>query len=88
MSSSTEPPDTKPGSSSRSTAGLAGTSWGSDWTLPALLERLGFWSAVVLPVVAVALLVVQPVHWPPLLAGVFALAGISLLVGHCHGLEC
>lgn len=57
-------------------------------SLQRLLKGTSFWSAVVLPFVAVLLLVVQPAGWVPLLAGVFAANVLGALVGHCHGLEC
>lgn len=53
-----------------------------------LLEAGGFWSAVVLPFVAVGLLAVQPSGWEPLLVAVFVANAVAVLAGHCHGREC
>jgi len=63
---------------------------GSDghWRAVRLLEGASFWGAVVLPVVAVGLLVIQPAGWVPRLAGVFAANVVCALAGHCHGLDC
>lgn len=53
-----------------------------------LVEFVGFWSAVLLPFVTVALLALQPPGWLALVAGTLALDGVALLVGHCHDREC
>ncbi|WP_254840860.1 hypothetical protein [Natronomonas marina] len=53
-----------------------------------LLEGAGFWSAVVLPFVAVLLLIVQPTGWVPLAGGVFLANVLGILAGHCYGREC
>lgn len=53
-----------------------------------LLEGAGFWSAVVLPFVAVVLLVVQPAGWVPILGSVFLANVVGILAGHCYGREC
>lgn len=53
-----------------------------------VLEAAGFWTAVLVPVAAVGLLVLQPEGWLPLAAGLFALDGLAVVVGHCHGVEC
>lgn len=53
-----------------------------------LLGGLGFWSAIVLPVVAVGLLVSRPAGWQAMVAVLFALDAAALLIGHCHGREC
>ena len=52
------------------------------------VESAGFWSAVRLPVVTVALLLVEPAGWLPLLAGVFSANFVAVLAGHCRGLDC
>ena len=52
------------------------------------VESPGFWSAVLLPSVAVALLVVKPTGWLPLLAGVFGANFVAVFAGHCRGLDC
>ena len=52
------------------------------------VESAGFWSAVLLPFVAVALLLVKPVGWLPLLAGVFGANLVAVFAGHCRGLDC
>ena len=51
-------------------------------------QGVSFWSAIVLPFVAVALLVLQPTGWMPALVAVLAVDVGALLVGHCHGREC
>lgn len=53
-----------------------------------LLEGTGFWSAVVLPFVAILLLVVQPTGWVPLVGGVFFANVVGILAGHCYSREC
>lgn len=53
-----------------------------------LAQTVGFWSAIVLPFVAVALLAVQPPGWMPALVAVFAADGIALYLGHCHDRSC
>ncbi len=52
------------------------------------VESAGFWSAVLLPFVAVALLVVKPTGWLPLLAGLFCANFVAVVAGHCRGLDC
>lgn len=53
-----------------------------------LVEGAGFWSAVVLPFVAIALLAVQPAGWVPLLIGALFVNVVGVLAGHCYGREC
>lgn len=53
-----------------------------------LVEGAGFWSAVVLPFVAIALLTLQPAGWVPLLLGVLVANVLGVLAGHCYGREC
>ena len=53
-----------------------------------VLEGASFWGAVLLPFVAVALVVVKPAGWLPLVGGVFLGNPVALLAGHCHGLDC
>jgi hypothetical protein len=51
-------------------------------------RRLSFWSAIVLPLVAIALIVVQPPGWLVALLALFAVNGLALFFGHCHDREC
>lgn len=53
-----------------------------------LIEGAGFWSAIVLPFVAIALVVVQPAGWVPLLVGALVANVVGVLAGHCYGREC
>lgn len=53
-----------------------------------LVEGAGFVGAVVLPFVAIALLVVQPTGWVPLLFGALFANVLGVLAGHCYGREC
>lgn len=53
-----------------------------------LVRGAGFWSTVVMPFVALALLVVQPTGVLPLLAGVFLANVVGAVAGHCYGREC
>ena len=52
------------------------------------VESAGFWGAVLLPFVAVALLAVKPTGWLPLLAGVFGANFVAVFAGHCRGPDC
>ena len=54
----------------------------------AFLRRLSFWSAIVLPFVAFALLAVQPAGWGAAIVGVFALDLFAVYLGHCHDRGC
>jgi hypothetical protein len=53
-----------------------------------LVEGAGFWSAVVLPFVAVVLLVARPDGWVLPLFAVVAVNLVGVLAGHCYGREC
>ena len=49
---------------------------------------VSFWSAILLPLVAIALLAAQPSGWLAALSAVFAANAAALFFGHCHDLEC
>lgn len=51
-------------------------------------RSVGFWSAIVLPFVAIALLVAQPPGWLAGVGVVFALNVAALYLGHCHDRGC
>lgn len=51
-------------------------------------RRVSFWTAVVLPDVALGLLVALPSWWLPALLAVFALDVVALYIGHCHARNC
>lgn len=77
------------GTGDRSSAGrVLGAAAAVAAVLARLLEFAGFWTAVLLPVAAVGVLLVRPQGWVAVAAGLFVLHGLAVVVGHCHGLEC
>ena len=56
--------------------------------LGSVARSVGFWSAIVLPFVAIALLVAQPPGWLAGVGVVFALDAAALYLGHCHDRSC
>ena len=53
-----------------------------------VVESAGFWGAVLLPFVAVALLLVEPTGWVPLVAGVFGANFVAVFADHCRSPDC
>lgn len=76
--------DADRGRTSASTAAAASIGRGAR----RLVRGAGFWSAVLMPFVALVLLVVQPAGWLPLVAGVFLANVVGAVAGHCYGREC